>query len=384
MKSIINGKIYLVDGFKKNLVILFNERIEKIISVEEYEKLNELGIEVPEEIDAKGAYVVPGFIDIHIHGYDGVDTMDGKVEAIRTMAKGIGENGVTAFLPTTMTMPKKSIIKALEAIEEAKSLRDWDGAMVLGAHMEGPFINVKYKGAQSEKYIALPEEDILDRFLDTIKIVTIAPEVAGAFGMIEKYGGKINFSLGHTGANYEQAKEAYDKGAKSATHLFNAMTGLHHRESGVVGAALTCDVYTEVVADNFHLSPVLYQIVEKAKGLEKILLMTDCIQAGGLREGSYQLGGQSVIVENGQCRLQNGTIAGSVLKLNQGLKNFTEGIEKKLSETIRLVTLNQAKYLGCDKDLGSLERGKLANIVLMDASFNIITTIVKGKTIYEG
>lgn len=383
MKSIVNGKIYHDKGFVEDHVILFDETIDRIVSEEEYRKIKNTGSQIVEEIDGKGAYVLPGFIDVHIHGYDGVDTMDGEIDAISRIAKGIGKNGVTAFLPTTMTMPKKSILKALEAIEEAKTLEDWDGAMILGAHMEGPFINVKYKGAQSEKYIALPDEAILDRFIDTIKVVTIAPEVEGALHMIEKYSHKINFSLGHTGADFNQAKEAYEKGAKSATHLFNAMTGLHHREPGVVGAALTCDCYTEVIADNFHLNPVLYQLVEKAKGLEKILLITDCMQAGGLTEGIYELGGQAVSVKNGQCRLESGTIAGSILKLNQGLKNFIQGLEKELYETVGLVTLNQAKYLGCDKDMGSLEKGKLANIVLMDAAFNIKTTIVKGSTIYE-
>lgn len=383
MKSIINGKVYYKGQFNSGMVVVYGETITEVLEADAYEnyQLNNPGVE---EIDARGAYVVPGFIDVHIHGYGGVDTMDGSTESIDTISRLIPENGVTAYLPTTMTMSKAEIEKALESVEASMNPESVEGAMVLGAHMEGPFINESFKGAQSAKHIVVPDKALLDRFIDTIKVITIAPEVDGALEMIEAYKERINFSLGHTGATYEQASEAYEKGAKSTTHLFNAMTGLHHRKPGVVGAAMNCDCYTEVIADNFHLNPVLFKLLAKVKGFEKILLITDCMQAGGLPEGNYELGGQAVKVENGQCRLESGTIAGSVLRLNEGLKNFTDAIEEELTDTLPLVTENQARYLGVEANMGTLDKGKLANIVIMDQSLNIKSTIVKGKMVYEG
>ena len=382
MKSISNGKVLYKGKFHKDLVLIFSDVVEKVISVNAYEQYKMTHLEI-EEVDAKGAYVLPGFIDVHIHGYKGIDTMDGDVQKLERMAELITENGVTAFLPTTMTMPMEAISKALDTVIELKGKQMTKGAIVLGAHLEGPYISEGFKGAQPSEFIRLPEQSFVEKYIDVIKVMTIAPEVEGAIEMIQAYKDRINFSLGHTGASFDEAIDAYETGAIGTTHLFNAMTGLHHRNPGVVGAALSCGCYSEVIADNFHINPGLFKMLVKAKGLDKILLITDCMRAGGLEEGIYHLGGQEVTMKQGQCTLANGTIAGSVLKLHEGLKNFTATIEEELADVIPLVTENQAKYLGVGDRMGTLEVGKEANIVVMNDTYNIEMTIVKGNKIYE-
>ena len=382
VKSIVNGKVLYKGKFHTDLVVIFEAVIEEVLSVNAYDQYKMTHPSI-EEIDGKGDYILPGFIDVHTHGYKGIDTMDGDVDQLEKMSELITENGVTAFLPTTMTMPMEAIAKALDTVIELKAKDSSKGAIVLGAHLEGPYINEGFKGAQPSEFIRLPQVSFIEKYKEIIKVMTIAPEVDGAIEMIEAYKDRINFSLGHTGASYEQALKAYETGAKGTTHLFNAMTGLHHRKPGVVGAALTCDCYSEVIADNFHVNPGLFKLLVKAKGLEKLLLITDCMRAGGLEEGMYTLGGQEVTMKKGQCTLANGTIAGSVLKLHEGLKNVTEAVEEELSDVVALVTENQAKYLGVEDRMGTLDLGKEANIVIMNATYDIEMTLVRGNKVYE-
>jgi N-acetylglucosamine-6-phosphate deacetylase len=285
-----------------------------------------------------------------------------------------------------MTMPLEKIRAALDSIEIVmKNSDDMNskGAMILGAHLEGPFINKKYKGAQPENFIIAPDLSLIEDYEQVIKVVTIAPEIKGALPLMDRYKDSINFSIGHSAASYEEAMEAFGSGAKSVTHLFNAMTGLHHRKPGIVGAALTCDCYCEIIADKFHVHENLFQLLLKSKGLDRILLITDCMQAGGLSEGKYELGGLEVTVNNKQCRLNDGTIAGSVLRLNEGLYNFSESIVEKLEHVIPLVTSNQATYLNVEEEMGTLEVNKLANIVLINSKIEVSKTIVRGKVVYE-
>lgn len=382
MKSITNGRVFYKGKFHNDLVVIYDTLIGKILSVSAYDQFKSKHSELV-EINAKGSYVLPGFIDVHIHGYKGIDTMDGDVQKLKTMSELITENGVTAFLPTTMTMPMAAIGKALDTVVELQHMEETTGAIVLGAHLEGPFINEGFKGAQPSEYIRLPETAFVEKYKEVIKVMTIAPEVAGALEMIDAYKSTINFSIGHTGATFDQAMHAYNAGAVGTTHLFNAMTALHHRKPGVVGAALSCGCYTEVIADNFHINPGLFKMLVKTKGLDRLLLITDCMRAGGLEEGVYNLGGQEVTMKNGQCTLASGTIAGSVLKLQEGLKNFSAAVDEELAEIIPLVTENQAVYLGVEDRMGTLDTGKEANIVLMSDTYNIEMTIVKGRKIYE-
>jgi N-acetylglucosamine-6-phosphate deacetylase len=382
MKAIINGQIYYEGKFQKGKVLVYSNKIESILTQSAYEDIRK---HMDEETNAEGNFVVPGFIDVHIHGYQGVDVMNGTSEALNTMKKGVVENGVTSFLATTMTMPKPDIIKALDAVREVMKEQEKTtyGATIVGVHLEGPFINAEKKGAQPGEYIIHPEEELVEPYLDLIKVITIAPEVEGSLAFIEKYHASINFSLGHTSATYEEAMTAFECGACGTTHTFNAMTGMHHRKPGVVTAALTSDCYTELIADKFHVHEGIFPLFIKTKGLQKILLVTDCMQAGGLTEGEYELGGQKVKVSAGKCLLDSGTIAGSVLKLNEGLKNFHANVKDGLEQVLPIVTINQAKYLGLDHQIGSLEEDKQADIVIMNDQFEIMKTIVKGNIEYE-
>lgn len=393
--EIINGVVFHHNELKEEHVVLFEDKIVAIydlnnqVDVDFYEKVkHRLSLEGKDlqTIDAKGQYVLPGFIDVHIHGYKGVDVMDGEQSSLHKMKQDLVENGVTNFLATTMTMDKASIVHALEAVKKVMKQQDngvVKGAHILGVHLEGPFINVDYKGAQPKKHIVSPDHQLLKDYLDILKIVTIAPEIAGGLETIAEFKDNINFSIGHSGASYEQAMEAFECGACGTTHLFNAMTGVHHRNPGIVGAAFASDCYSELIADTIHVHPDLFPMITKAKGLNKLLLITDCMQGGGLQEGVYTLGGQIVTIKDGKCTLESGTIAGSVLKLNQALKNFVAGSKEILESIIPLVTINQAIYLNIEDSYGSIDIGKYADIVLMDQSYQINKTIVKGNVVYE-
>lgn len=376
LKAIVNGRIYSEFEFLDDYVLVYNDKISAISEHKEIIKTCD------EVIDANGDYVLPGFIDVHIHGYFGVDTMDGDVDGLLLMGREIAKNGVTSYLPTTMNMSKKDIIRALKSVEKAKTI-DNEGAQILGVHLEGPFINKKYKGAQPEQFVIHPDMTWLEDYIDLIKIITFAPEIEGARELITQYKDSINFSIGHSGASYEESLEAFKVGAKGVTHLFNAMTGLHHRHPGVVGAALTSDGFVELIADTYHVRKELFEFLLNQIGNERLLLITDCIRGGGLQDGVYTLGGQKVYVNKGKCLLENGTIAGSVLKMHEGLKNFSNNVKVDLQTLIPLVTLNQAKYLSIDDQKGSLAVNKDADIVIMTETFDIVKTIVKGRTVYE-
>lgn len=365
-------------------MVVFDKTITHLFSNEEFEtyKKNNL-VDI---IDAKNNYVLPGFIDIHIHGYKKSDVMDCTEDELIKMQKDITENGVTSFLPTTMTMSLDIIENALDKVKKVmESQKDKEpiGAKILGVHLEGPFISPKYKGAQDDSFIIPANFELIEKYKDILKIVTIAPETDNAIELIKQYSDLINFSIGHTNTTVEDANLAIANGAVSFTHLFNAMTPLTHRKPGAIGSAFTNNTYAELIADLFHVSPLLYNLLLDVKGKDKILLITDCIRAGGVEDGIYDLGGQPVNVVNGRCLLADGTIAGSALKLNDALKNFTENSKLELVDAVKLVTLNQAKYLGLDNIIGSIEVNKFANIVIMNDKYEVEKTIIEGVTLYE-
>lgn len=378
MKAIVNGIIYKDCEFLHNKALVFDSKIEDIIDCKEVDYA-----QYEEVIDADGLFVLPGFIDIHLHGYGGDDTMDDSDEALIHISKKLVENGVTAFLPTTMTMSRERILKALQRIRKLM-IQPCKGARILGSHFEGPFISSEYKGAQSDEFITLPSLELLKDYEDVIKVITMAPEMKGAMSFIETISDKgITVSIGHTGADYETVVKAYEHGAKGITHLFNAMTGLNHRKPGCVGAALLKDLYCEVIADNIHMNPIMYELLLKTKKLEHLIIITDCMRAGGMPEGSYDLGGQKVIVADGKCLLESGTLAGSTLKLNQGLHNFIIQTSLKLESAVQLVTENPAKYLNVFDQIGSLDKGKLANITIVNPQIDVHYTIIEGEVLYE-
>lgn len=379
MKAIINGKIITEDGILENSSILFDNKINHIINTD---KLNEYDLE--KLIDAKGKYVSPGFIDVHIHGSGGSDTMDGGIEDIVKISSTICQNGVTAFLPTTMTMSRDEIYNALECIRECMEMK-LKGAKVLGAHLEGPFINEKYKGAQNPKFIQKPNYDFVQDYLDVIKIITLAPEMDENHEFMEKLKAytDIVLSIGHTNATYEEAVDGIEKGITHATHIFNAMTPLHHRKPGVVGAVLGNDVNCEIIADTVHVHPGLFQLLVNVKGKDRLVLITDSMRAGCMRCGEYDLGGQKVIVDETSARLEDGTLAGSILTLNVALKNMYKHTNLKIHELVKMASLNGARELKIDNLKGSLKEGKDADITIFDSKFDVYLTIVEGKTVYN-
>lgn len=378
MKGIINGKIICENEILENKVILFSDKIEKIIDTKELEKYEDI-----EKIDAKGNYVSPGFIDIHIHGSGGYDTMDGSVEAIKVISRTIAQKGTTAFLPTTMTMDKAKIYTAFDAIRKVMGVEIL-GAKVLGAHMEGPFINLKYKGAQNPNYILKPDYDVIKDYLDVIKIITIAPETDEDFKFIDKMRNrsKTVMSIGHSDATFEEAMDGIERGIKHATHTFNAMTPLHHRKPGIVGAVFASDITAEIIADKIHVHPGIYKTFIKTKGIDNVVLITDSMRAGCMEEGVYDLGGQSVNVKDGSARLEDGTLAGSILSLNIAVKNVFENTDSKLYEVIKMATLNPARVIGISDKKGSIEVNKDADFTIFDKKFEVEYTIVEGKIIY--
>lgn len=380
MKCIINGKVLLKDRVADNLAIVFDERIEKIA------ELKDIDLSSYEVIDAEGKYVSPGLVDMHIHGYLGADVSDGDVEGIKTMAKGIIENGVTSWCPTTMTVSKAEIETAFNAVREIKNSGEYYGARILGVNSEGPFINAAKKGAQAEEHILRPDADFILENSDVVKLFTVAPEVDGALECIEKVTAKsdVLISMGHTNATSEEAEEGIKAGVRHTTHLFNAMTPLTHRSPGVVGAALSdSKVSTELIADTFHVNKGVFNLVAKLKE-DKLCLITDCIRAGGMPDGDYTLGGQPVHKEGIKCLMDDGTIAGSVLKLNEAVFNLYDNTELEIYEAVACASLNPAKAMGEDKEIGSLEEGKRADIIIADEKFSVLTTILGGEIVYKG
>ena len=378
MKYIVNGSLVLKDKIVENSAIGFDSKICEIID----EKQVPDGAEI---IDAKGGFVAPGLVDIHIHGYLGEDTSDGSADGIKKMAGGIIKNGVTSWCPTTMTVSMEEINTALNAVRSLKEeSKDWAGAEILGVNLEGPFINPKKKGAQAEAHIKAPDADFVIKNSDIISLATMAPEMNGGSDAIKKIRENcdVRVSIGHTDATFEEALSGIDAGATHITHLFNAQTPLHHRNPGVVGAALLRDVYTELICDTFHVHKGLFELIAKIKG-DKLVLITDCTRAGGMPDGEYTLGGQKIIVNGIECLLEDGTIAGSVLKLNDAVKNVYKNTEMPLWQVVAAASLNPASAIGVDNRKGSLEIGKDADIIITDHEFNITKTIIGGKVKYE-
>ena len=377
MLAIRNAKIVLENGILERKALLLSDKIEGIVDETEIPD----GAEI---IDCKGGYVTPGFIDLHIHGYLGKDVCDATAESIRTIAGGIVENGVTGFLPTTMTVDMMVINGAINACREVKNCGEYYGSQILGVHAEGPFISASKKGAQDERFILKPDADFVKANADIIKIITLAPEEDKDFLEIKRMADETDVvvSMGHTSADYKTAMESSKNGVKHATHLFNAMTPMTHRAPGVVGAALNSDVSCELIVDTYHVDPALYEMVYKMKG-RKLCFITDCLPAGGLPEGEYTLGGAKIIYKNNLCKLEDGTIAGSVLKLNKGVWNVYNNSNIPLYECVNCATINPARAIGVADRKGSIEVGKYADIVILDNEFNVKKTIIGGVVRYE-
>ncbi len=376
-KLIKNINIILEDRILSNASLIFSDKIEKIA---EYNLTEEKDVE---KIDGEGGYISAGLIDTHIHGAGGHDTMEADFESLNNISKVLASYGVTSFLPTTMTMSSKDIQAALENIRESK-INGTDGARVLGTHVEGPFISSEYIGAQNSDYLAKPNRELLRNYYDIIKVVTLAPEVEGALELIEDLTeNNITASAGHSAASYEDFKKAFHLGMDHFTHLYNAMTGLHHRRPGLVGAALDLDTTVELIADLIHHHPAVDRMTINAKGADKVILVSDAMEAAGLEEGEYELGGQKVIVKDGAARLADGRLAGSVLTLDKAVRNLLEISSLSIPDIFKMVTANPADKISLGHQLGRIEEGFRADLAVFNDNFEVEKTFKDGELIYR-
>ena len=330
---IINGKVILEDSIKE-LNVFFEDG-----------KITEVSDRTPTDesvIDAEGLYVAPGMIDVHTHGRNGSDTMYATFKDLNNISVSELKTGVTSFLPTTMTMPAEDIKKAIAAGYDNKD--KVEGAKILGMHLEGPFFSVK-------NYLSFAGEHP-----DFVKKISLAPEIEGAVDLI-KYltDHNVVVSMGHTDATYDEAVKGIEAGAISGTHTYNAMTPLKHRDPGVVGAVMLHDeVYAELILDGVHVSFPAAKILAKMKGADKLILITDSLEAAMLPDGVYELGNQKVYVKDGQARLKEGNLAGSTANLNQCVRNAYKHLDLPLYEAIGFATKNPADHLGL-KDYGRIQ-----------------------------
>ncbi|BBB92627.1 MAG TPA: N-acetylglucosamine-6-phosphate deacetylase [Methylomusa anaerophila] len=377
MRAIHNAKIITETGLIENSAVVYTEKIAAVVpdtSLDCYQ--------LREKIDAEGNYLAPGFIDLHIHGCAGMDTMDEEDSALDVLSKSLAQTGVTAFLPTTMTMRFDLVENALARIRG--KMGQSPGAEILGSHLEGPFISKEHKGAQDPQYILEPDYSRIDRFADVIKIVTIAPEMYGSLEFIQKARrDNIIIAAGHSAATYDQAMAAIAAGASHITHTFNAFTAFDHRQPGMLGALTDSSVTCELIADNIHVHPAAQRLLLKLKGVEKLILITDAMRACLMPDGIYDLGGQRVNVKSGAARLNSGVIAGSVLTLNKAVANFRATSRLSLSEIVKMVTINPARKLGIDCCKGSIAPGMDADMVVFDEAVNVLLTLVRGRIVYQ-
>lgn len=333
--------------------------------------------------------LIPGMIDIHIHGAFGADTMDATIEAIETMATTLPKEGTTSFLATTITQSSESIESALKTIAYYKESDSHRGAEVLGVHLEGPFISTKRAGAQPTRHIQTPNVQTFKKWQEIsnnhIKLVTLAPEIDGSIELIQYLtANDIISSLGHSDANYEEVKRAIEAGASHVTHLFNAMSGIHHREPGLALAALLQeDLVVEIIADGNHIHPEVVQLAHKTKSKSNIILITDSIRAKGLKPGIYDLGGQNVKVDGKKAILPDGTLAGSILSMQQAVINFQTYTNCDLEDIIQMTSSNPAKRLKLYQRKGSIAKGKDADLVLLNENHEVTMTFCRGILAYR-
>jgi N-acetylglucosamine-6-phosphate deacetylase len=334
--------------------------------------------------------LAPGFIDVHIHGVAGADTMDATTEALQTMAKSLPAEGTTSFLATTITQKHENIEKALVNAADFRGQYNGTGqAEVLGVHLEGPFINTKRKGAQPEEYILDPDIDLFKRWQElargNIKLVTVAPELENGTEFIRYlHETGVIASIGHTDAVYEEVKTAVEAGAKQVTHLFNGMRGIHHREPGVAGSALIFkELMVELIADGIHVNPDVIKFVLAAKGADGMILITDAMRAKCLKNGIYDLGGQDVHVADGKALLADGTLAGSILKMNDSFKNTIQFADVSLLDAVKMASVNPAKQLNVYDRKGSIAVGKDADLTILSENYDVQLTICRGEIAYE-
>lgn len=335
-------------------------------------------------IDYSAYHLAPGLVDTHIHGYASHDVMDNDFEGIKVISEGLLSCGVTSWLPTTLTDSVENLDAVCETIGQHAGQET--GAKIQGIFLEGPFFTEKYKGAQNPKYMSDPSIEKLDRWhrlsQGLVNKIAIAPERQGVKEFIEFANSKdIRTALAHSDATYQEAKEAVDAGANIFVHVYNGMSGLHHREPGMVGAALNLKkVYAEMICDGYHVHPAAAEVVIKARGPEETVLITDCMRAGGMGEGLSRLGEFEVVVKDGTARLKDsGSLAGSILELIEAVQNVLAWGLVSLPDALRMASLAPAKSVGIDHVCGLIAEGRPADLIVVDDAGQLIATYLDGQ-----
>lgn len=386
MKELLlkNAKIVLKDRVIEGDILTADGIIRDIIDRKSPVKAETL--EAENSIDLDGKYVVPGFIDVHIHGSNGADAMDGTVEALKTISSYIATKGTTKFLATTLTSSKEELINVLKIAADLQN-KELDGATIFGVHMEGPYFDIEYKGAQNEKYMKPATEKEIKDYLDVkpglVKMMSLSPHTEQSIETVKflKENGVI-VSVGHSAAKFNDVMKAVDAGLSHSTHTFNGMRGINHREPGVAGAVLISDkINAEVIFDKVHIHPEIVRLMIKAKGTDKVVCITDAMAATGLPNGDYKLGELDVYVKDGEARLKsNDSLAGSVLTLDKAFRHVIE-LGYPIYEAVKLTSTNAAVEFGLNA--GAIEVGKEADFTILDDSYNVDMTIVNGNIKYQ-
>lgn len=380
--AIVNGIIHTENDLIRNGYLIISNGNIKEINNGTYEG------DLP-TLSAEGHHVLPGFIDIHIHGGYGEDTMDASFDGLKYLSKKLLSEGTTSFLPTTMTQCNKNIELALSNIVSCQAVQDGkNSADILGVHLEGPFISPDKVGAQNPKYVQSISVEKIKHFQNIaknqIKIITIAPEIKEADDIIQKLADEIIFSIGHTTSTFDQVNNFAELGVKHATHFYNACTGFDHRKPGLFGAVWTNkQLKAEIIVDGIHSHPNAIDIAYRLKGNKDLYLITDSMRAKGMSDGSYDLGGQNVNVKYPEARLNSGELAGSILCMIDGFKKLVEYTNASISDLWPLTSLNQAKLLNIDDITGSIKEGKVADIIIVDSNISLHTTIKGGVVHYK-
>lgn len=369
-----NGKVFTPEGTfeQKDLYVVGS----KIASEQEFDEK-----EADQVVDVTDCYVIPGLIDIHFHGCKKVDFCDGTKEVFETIAEYQASQGVTAICPATMTFSREKLESIFQTVREYPNEK---GAILCGVNMEGPYISYKKKGAQNGQYIRVASVEEFNKLQELsgnmIKLVDIAPEIDGAMEFIQEAKKSTNISIAHTTAGYDIAMKAFEQGASHVTHLYNAMTGFTHREPGVVGAAAEYEgCYVELICDGVHIHPSAVKSTFKLFGKERIVLISDSMEATGMPDGEYELGGQKVIVRGNRAELEDGTLAGSVTNLLKCMQTAVKDMGIPLADAVLCATQNAAKSIGVFDTMGSLEPDKLANVLILDKDLNIKAVYIKGE-----
>ncbi|HTO99866.1 MAG TPA: N-acetylglucosamine-6-phosphate deacetylase [Anaerolineales bacterium] len=381
MRTIISGGTILTPErtLMGHTLVIDGERIFDLSEQPVPSRPGDLLIRIP------GWTIVPGFIDVHVHGAQGADAMDAAPEALLGMGKYLAQHGVTGFCPTTMAAPDDAIGVVIEAFE---ALGAYPGsARALGLHLEGPYLNPQYRGAQPAQYLRAANVQEYGPWIrsGSVRLMTVAPEVEGVSDLIRAgVALGVEFAAGHSAASYEQTLAAADLGLRQSTHTFNGMPRLHHREPGLVGAILRDErIRAQIIADGIHVHPAMIRLLIQVKGTDRTVLITDATRAAGMPDGEYLLGSEVIHVNGGVSRTEDASLAGSTLSMDQALRNVMEHAELSLRDALPMATQTPAAALGLAHRKGSIRAGYDADLVILDGANCVQLTMVEGQVVYD-